>query len=211
MTIRLATIDEHVLLRMGLARIVAGCPDIDLVGEAGSRAEALDLIAATRPDVVTIGLNLPDGDGIVAAQQLRERLPDLGVVLLTVMPVESVLFRARAAGLSACLSKSATITTVLSSIRQAADAPHGFVAPDVPRSVSRRTRNTGLLSQRELQVLALMRDGTTLPRIATVLDVSPATVKTYVSRLYSKLNVKNRAQALMIAANQGLLTDTDAA
>jgi DNA-binding NarL/FixJ family response regulator len=205
MTIRLVTIDEHVLLRMGLAGIVAGCADIDLVGEAGSRTEALELLADARPDVVTIGVNLPDGDGIAAAQQLRALLPDLGVVLLTVLPAESVVFRARSAGLSACVSKSATVPVVLAAIRHAAQAPHVFVAPDVPRSVQRRSGPTGVLSQRELQVLVLMRDGTTLPRIATLLEVSPATVKTYVSRLYTKLNARNRAQALMIASNRGML------
>ncbi|HKT00818.1 MAG TPA: response regulator transcription factor [Rugosimonospora sp.] len=205
MTIRLVAVDEHVLLRMGLARILAGSPDIVMVGEAGSHAEALEVVPALRPDVVTLGLNLPDTDGIAAGQALRERLPDLGVVLLTVVVADAPVLRAMDAGLSAYVSKSATVPEVLAAIRHAAAAPHGFTAPGLAGVLRRVGQQPSLLSQRELEVLALMRDGSTLPMIATQLEVSLATVKTYVARLYTKLKVNNRAQALIAATNLGLL------
>src|SRR5690349_10324854 len=126
MTIRLVAIDEHVLLRLGLARIVAATPDIRLVGEAGSHEEALDIVPRLRPDVVTLGLNLPDGDGVAAGVQLRQYLPDLGVVLLTVVVADAPLLRAMEAGLSGYVSKSATVPIVLAAIRHAAAAPHSF-------------------------------------------------------------------------------------
>jgi DNA-binding NarL/FixJ family response regulator len=206
MTITLVAVDEHVLLRMGLARIVSGSPDIVLIGEAGGHAEAMSVVPRLRPDVITIGLNLPDGDGVATGQQLREQLPDLGVVLLTVVVADAPLLRAMDAGLSGYVNKSAPVPEVLAAIRHAAAAPHAFTAPGLA-GVLRRADHPSLLSQRELQVLALMRDGRTLPAIAAELQVSLATVKTYVARLYTKLKVRNRAQALVVAASLGLLTD----
>jgi DNA-binding NarL/FixJ family response regulator len=206
MTITLVAVDEHVLLRMGLARIVAACTDIVLIGEAGSQEEALRTVPHLRPDVVTVGLNLPDGDGVATGLRLREQLPDLGVVLLTVVVADAPLLRAMDAGLSAYINKSAPVPEVLAAIRHAAVAPHSFNAPGLA-GVLRRAGHPSLLSQRELQVLALMRDGRTLPAIAAELHVSLATVKTYVARLYTKLKVRNRAQALVAAASLGLLKD----
>lgn len=207
MTIRLVAVDEHVLVRMGLARIVASAPDIAMVGEAGSHADALRVVSSLRPDVVTIGLNLPDGDGIATGVALRGQLPDLGVVLLTVVVADAPLLRAMDAGLSAYVSKSATVPEVLAAVRHAAAAPHSFNAPGLAAVLRRVGQQPHLLSHRELEVLARMRDGSTLPMIAAELQVSLATVKTYVARLYTKLKVNNRAQALVVAASMGLLTD----
>jgi DNA-binding NarL/FixJ family response regulator len=206
MTIRLVAIDEHVLLRLGLARIVANTPDIELVGEAGTGAEAVELVRTLRPDVVTIGLNLPDTDGVTAGIRLREDLPNLGVVLLTMVVSDAPLLRSMEAGLSAYVNKAAEVPIVLASIRHAAAAPHSFAAPGLAGVLRRQNTQTNLLSARELQVLGLMRDGRTLPAIADELRVSLATVKTYVARLYTKLKVNNRAQALMVASTMGLLS-----
>jgi len=211
MSIRLVAVDEHVLLRLGLAGVLTGSPDITLVGEAGSIAEAERVVQETNPTVVTIGLNLPDGDGITAARKLREDRSELGVVLLTAHSDDALLYRAMDAGLSAYVTKSAPVATVLAAVRHAAVAPTSFTAPGLQTALARRHSQGGLLSPRERQVLLLMRDGTSLPAIATHLEVSEATVKTYVSRLYSKLRVNNRAQALMVAVNQGLLPTLDAA
>jgi DNA-binding NarL/FixJ family response regulator len=211
MSIRLVAVDEHVLLRLGLAGVLTGSPDITLVGEAGSVAEAERVVQQTNPTVVTIGLNLPDGDGIAAARKLRETRSDLGVVLLTAHGDDALLYRAMDAGLSAYVTKSAPVAALLAAVRHAAVAPTSFTAPGLQTALARRHSQSGLLSPRERQVLLLMRDGTSLPAIATHLEVSEATVKTYVSRLYSKLRVNNRAQALMVAVNQGLLPTVDAA
>jgi DNA-binding NarL/FixJ family response regulator len=211
MIIRLVSVDEHVLLRLGMAGVLTGSPDIMLVGEAGSAADAEQVIRQTHPTVVTIGLNLPDRDGIELAKSLRVGRPELGVVLLTATSDDTLLYRALDAGLSAYVPKSAPVATVLSAIRHAATSPASFTAPGLQTALARRHTQGGLLSPRERQVLLLMRDGTSLPAIAGHLAVSEATVKTYVSRLYSKLRVNNRAQALMVAVNQGLLPTVDAA
>jgi DNA-binding NarL/FixJ family response regulator len=211
MSIRLVAVDEHVLLRLGLASVLAVSPDIVLVGEAASAAEAERVIEDTNPSVVTLELTLPDGDGITAAGRLRRVRPELGIVLLTASNDDALLYRALDAGLSAFVTKSAPVSTVLAAVRHAAAAPNAFTAPGLQTALTRRHSQAGLLSPRERQVLLLMRDGTSLPTIATHLQVSEATVKTYVSRLYSKLRVNNRAQALMVAVNQGLLPTADIA
>jgi DNA-binding NarL/FixJ family response regulator len=205
MAIRLVAVDEHVLLRLGLARVVAGCPDIELVGEAGSAAQAVEVLSTVEADVVTIDASLADSDGISLAQQLRRQSPDLGVVLLSAVSDDNLLYRALDAGLSAYVTKAGPTSSVLVAIRHAAVAPHSFSAPGFQQALNRPRGPNGLLSAREGEVLALMRDGLSLPTIAQQLGVSEATVKTYVSRLYSKLRVNNRSQALMAAANQGLL------
>jgi DNA-binding NarL/FixJ family response regulator len=211
MSIRLVAVDEHVLLRLGLASVLATSADIVLVGEAASAAEAERVVEETNPSVVTIELNLPDGDGITTAGKLRVARPDLGVVLLTASNDDALLYRALDAGLSAYVTKSSPVATVLAAVRHAAAAPTSFTAPGLQTALNRRHTQGGLLSPRERQVLLLMRDGTSLPTIAAQLQVSEATVKTYVSRLYSKLRVNNRAQALMVAVNQGLLPTADVA
>jgi len=211
MAIRLVAVDEHVLLRLGLARVVAGYPDIELVGEAGSASDAERVVADTRPTVVTIDATLADADGIALARQLRAMSPNLGVVLLSAVNDDGLLYRALDAGLSAYVTKAGPTSSVLAAIRHAAIAPHSFNAPGLSSALSRRRNHGGLLSQREREVLSLMRDGLSLPTIAARLSVSEATVKTYVSRLYSKLRVNNRSQALMAAVNQGLFVAADAA
>jgi DNA-binding NarL/FixJ family response regulator len=212
MAIRLLTVDEHVLIRLGLARAVADCPDITLVGEAGSAAQAMSMLERVRPTVVTLGMELPDGDAILAAQRFRQRVPDLGVVLLSAADDETVLFRAHDCGLSAYLTKAASTTSVLAAIRHAATAPHSFTSPALSVALRGRREQSGLLSQRERQVLRLMRDGTSVPTIAGRLGVRESTVKTYVGRIYEKLNVNNRSQALMAALHHGLLSvDAEAA
>jgi DNA-binding NarL/FixJ family response regulator len=211
MTIRLVAVDEHVLLRLGLARVVAGCPDIELVGEAGGAADAERVVADARATVVTIDATLANSAGISLAHRLRATTPNLGIVLLSAVSDDGLLYRALDAGLSAYVTKAAPISSVLAAIRHAAVAPHSFSAPGLSSALSRRRGQSGLLSQREREVLAHMRDGLSLPAIALRLQVSEATVKTYVSRLYSKLRVNNRSQALMAAVNQGLLVTADAA
>ncbi|MGC9669236.1 response regulator transcription factor [Planosporangium sp. 12N6] len=211
MSIRLVAVDEHVLLRLGLASVLAGSPDITFVGEAASAAEAERVVEQTHPHVITIELTLPDGDGISTAGRLRVNRPELGIVLLTAANDDALLYRALDAGLSAYVTKAAPVSTVLAAVRHAAAAPTSFTAPGLQTALTRRHAQSGLLSPRERQVLLLMRDGTSLPAIANQLQVSEATVKTYVSRLYSKLRVNNRAQALMVAVNQGLLPTSDAA
>ena len=205
MNVRLVAVDEHVLLRLGLTRLLAGVADIDLVGTAGSIAEAVEVADAAWPDVVTFDAGLPDGDGFTLARRLRALRPTVGLVLLSATNDDATLYRALDEGLSAYAPKDSAPNAVLGAIRHAAAAPQSFNAPGLAAALARRRASNGLLSQREKQVLGLMREGISLPGIADRLAVSEATVKTYVARMYTKLRVNNRSQALMAAVNQGLL------
>jgi DNA-binding NarL/FixJ family response regulator len=207
--IRLMTIDSHTLVRLGVAHAVAHCADIELVAEAGSITEARELIATARPTVITIDAMLPDGDGLALAMELRAQYPGLGVVVLAAAN-DTLLFRALESGMSAFVPRSAAAQEVVAGIRHAAVSATSFSANGLAEAVARRHRPQGsLLSVREHEVLRLMRDGATVPRMAVALTVSESTVKTYVSRVYNKLQVTNRAQALMAGVQRGLLTETD--
>jgi DNA-binding NarL/FixJ family response regulator len=206
MNIRLVAVDRHTLARLGLAYAVSNAKDIDLVGEAGDAAHARRLVADLAPTVVTLDAELPDADGVHFGQELIHHYPGIGVVLLATGD-DGLLLRTMRAGLSAFVTKNAHTSELLSAIRHAAVAATTFAATGLVAALTTRHRSTSVLSTRETEVLRLLRDGYTAPRIAAALSVSESTVKTYIGRLYDKLGATNRAQALMTAMRRGLLHD----
>lgn len=209
-TIGVLIIDEHPVTRWGLARLADEQTDMCAVGEAGGAAEALLLAASCRPDVVTVGTSLPDRDGLDLARELRDRYPSLGIVVLTASGEDDVLFRALDTGASAFVSKFAGAPEILGAIRHSSVAASSFSAAGLAQALRRRSAAgpRPLLSAREQQVLGLLRDGRSVPEVAGQLFVSLSTAKTYVARLYDKLEAGNRAQALMTAVRLGLLDET---
>ena len=206
MAIRVAVVDGHTLTRYGLAGLIAQHPDLDIVGETGAMAEAVELVAAVAPDVVTVDVALPDGDGLGLARELRDRYPELGIVVLTSRGEDDVLFRALETGVSAFVPKTAPAGEVLSAIRHAAVAASSFTATGLGQALARRRDGSRIaLIPREREVLQLLAQGMSIPGIAHAMFLSPSTAKTYVARLYEKLAVSNRAQALMAALREGLL------
>jgi DNA-binding NarL/FixJ family response regulator len=207
MAIRVVVVDGHTLTRFGLTTLAAACADLEVVAEARTAAEASDVIAAVRPDVVTVAVGLPDGDGLLLARELRDRHPSLGIVVLTAKGEDDVLFRALETGASAFVGKTAPVEEIVCAIRHAAVAASSFTASGLAMAMARRQSTTErlALSPREREVLALLQDGVSIPAIARTLYVSPSTAKTYVSRLYDKLGASNRAQALMAALRVGLI------
>jgi DNA-binding NarL/FixJ family response regulator len=207
MPIRTVVVDAHTLTRYGLSVLVAQHPDIEIVAETGSAAEAPAVIARAAPDVVTIDIGLPDGDGLQLSRGLRDRYAKLGIVVLTASGQDDVLFRALDTGASAFVLKTAPIDEVLGAIRHAAVAATSFTATGLLDALSRRraTDSRYPLSPREREVLAYLMDGLSTPAIARALYVSQSTAKTYVARLYDKLGANNRAQALMTALRHGLI------
>jgi DNA-binding NarL/FixJ family response regulator len=207
MRIRLAAIHTHTLVRLGVAHTVAPDAEIEFLGETGTAAEGRRLVAAVDATVMTVDASLPDGDGVALAVELRESRPGLGVVVLA-RADDVLLFRVLEAGLSAFVPRSAPAAEVVAAIRHAAVAATSFSTSDLAGALARRRPQGGaLLSPRELEVLGLMREGASVPRMAVALQVSESTVKTYVSRLYGKLGVNNRAQALMAGIQRGLLAE----
>lgn len=207
-TTRVLIIDAHPVTRWGLSRMAAEQPDLQVVGEAGSAAEALALVAGLRPDVVTIGLSLPDRDGLEVVRELRDRDDRLGIVVLTSRGEDDVLFRALDTGASAFVYKSAAAPEILGAVRHAAVSASSFSAAGLAQALHRRTEKQSrrpLLSPREAEVLALLQQGYSVPDVAGRMFVSLSTAKTYVSRLYDKLGATNRAQAMMAAVQLGMI------
>jgi DNA-binding NarL/FixJ family response regulator len=207
MSIRLAIVDGHTLTRLGLRELTTMHTDIEIVGETASASVAPTMVATASPDVVTVAVSLPDGNGLVLSRELRDSYPGLGIVILTGFGDDNVLFRALEAGASAYVPKTAPVEEVLGAIRHAAVAPSSFTASGLASAVARRhaVADRLALSQRETEVLRLLQQGLSIPAIAGLLYISQSTTKTYVARLYEKLGAANRSQALMAALHHGLL------
>ncbi|NIK59100.1 response regulator transcription factor [Kribbella shirazensis] len=213
--IRVVVADGHTLTRFGLLELVSGQADMVVVRETGLAAELVAAVAELHADVVVLDTALPDADGMSIARVLRDRHPELGIVLLTSDGADDVLFRALESGLSAFVPKVAPAADVLVAIRHAAVAAGSFIASGLGPAVARRQARLGAhdaataadapLSPREAAVLELLGRGMSVVAIAAALYVSPSTAKTYVSRVYEKLGAANRTQALMVGLRRGLI------
>lgn len=200
-------VDDHELIRQGLRRAFERAPDFAVAGEAGSIADALTLVATTAPDVVTMDVRLPDGSGLDAVRTLRAQRPDLGIVVLTMYAGDDQLFGALEAGASAFVPKDAPADEVVAAARHAAASPVAFSAADLANAMRRRMDPaTPAISPREREVLTLLADGLAVAQIAATLFISESTAKSHISKLYEKLGVANRAQALMTALRLGLIS-----
>lgn len=201
-------VDDHDLIRQGLARAFERDAGFTVAGEAGSLAEARDLAKALRPDVVVTDVRLPDGTGLDLVRELRDADPDLGIVVLTMYAGDEQLFAALDAGASAFVAKDAPADEVVNAARQALVSPRSFAAADLTEAMRRRMSPTGpQLSPREKEVLELLAEGLGVSAIARHLYVSESTAKTHISKIYEKLGAANRAQAIMSAIRAGLLSD----
>ncbi|HET6211472.1 MAG TPA: response regulator transcription factor [Micromonosporaceae bacterium] len=204
MTLTVVAIADSALVRVGIAAAIAAHADLRLAATAGSMAEAQPLVSRLRPDVTLVDNELADGEGLAYAAQLRRGRPDLGLVLIAPRS-DDLLFRALDAGISAYVPRSAPVEEVLAAIRHAAAAPASFIAPDLAAALVRRRQQASALSPREVEVLRLLVDGLSAQRISSTLRVSESTVKTYLGRVYDKLGVRTRAEAMDAAGQLGLV------
>jgi DNA-binding NarL/FixJ family response regulator len=204
---RVAVVDGHALTRLGLVHLMQNQADLTVVEAVATATAASRLLADVPVDVAVLSTSLPDADAMAFARQLRDRYPALGIVMLTEIAEDDVLFRALESGASAFVLKQAPLPEVLAAIRHAAAAASSFLATGLADALRRRNeRPAGIsLSARELEVLDLLSQGLATPAIAGRLYVSVSTAKTYVSRLYDKLGANNRAQALMTATRLGVV------
>jgi DNA-binding NarL/FixJ family response regulator len=211
--LRLLVVEGHPVTRLGLALMAAEQPDLQVVGATDSAAEAIRLIAAVQPDVVTVDVSLPDRDGLDLARELRDRYEGLGIVVLTALGDDDVLFRALETGVSAFVSKQAGVEEVLAAIRHAGVAAMTFSATGLAAALRRRQlrADSRMLSGREREVLSHLLAGKSIPALAAELYISVSTAKTYVARLYDKLGVSNRSQAVLAAARLGFAGELAAA
>ena len=210
MTISVLLTDDHELIREGLRRAFEREDDFKVVAEAASVAEAIAVGCKLTPDVAIIDLRLPDGSGLEIVRALRAHSMSMGIVVLTMYAGDTQLFDALEAGASAFVPKSAPAEEIVAAARHAAAAPQSFTSADLADAMKRRMSPQGpQLSPREREVLQLLADGLGVAQISRQLFISDSTTKTHISHLYDKLGAGNRAQALMAALKQGLLTQSE--
>jgi DNA-binding NarL/FixJ family response regulator len=207
--LRVVLVDDHQLIREGLRRAFDRAGDIEVVGEAGSLAEAIDAVQRLDPDVLVTDVRLPDGDGIALTTQARASNPTMGIVVLTMYAGDDQVFAALDAGASGFVGKDAPAEEVVAAARHAAANPRAFTARDLAGAMQRRMSAPAgpRLSPREREVLDLLVDGLAIAQIARRLFISESTAKTHVANIYEKLGAGNRAQAVMAAVRLGLVSD----
>ena len=207
--LRVVLVDDHQLIREGLRRAFDRAGDIEVVGEAGSVADALHALERLRPDVLVTDVRLPDGDGISLTTQVRAGNPTMGIVVLTMYAGDDQVFAALDAGASGFVGKDAPAEEVVAAARHAAANPRAFTARDLAGAMQRRMSAPAgpKLSPREREVLDLLVDGLAIAQIARRLYISESTAKTHVANIYEKLGAGNRAQAVMAAVRLGLVSD----
>ena len=205
---RVLLIDDHDLIRNGLARAFERHDDFEVAGQAGSVAEGLREFTSLKPDVVITDVRLPDGTGLDLVREIRAAGHETGVVVLTMYAGDQQLFAALEAGASAFVAKDAPSDEVVAAARHAMVSPRSFTAADLAGAMRRRMTPAGpQLTQRESEVLSLLARGFSVSAIARSIFVSDSTAKTHISKIYEKLGASNRADAIMKAVRSGLLAD----
>jgi DNA-binding NarL/FixJ family response regulator len=202
--IRLLLVDDHAVVRMGLAFMINSQPDITVVGEAGSGAEALELLGKTNPDVVLMDLKLPDMTGIECTTKLRKTSPDARIVILTTYAGDENIYRALQAGARAYLLKDMDRDEILGTIR-AVDAGQTCLPPTVAASLAQRLPEAEL-SRREISILRSIAQGSSNKEIGCELGISESTVKGHVNHVLSKLKARDRTEAVTVALRRGLIS-----
>lgn len=204
--IRIVVVDDHPVVRDGLVGMVGSEPDLDVVGEAADGVEAVAVVAHRRPDVVLMDLRMPGGDGLDAIREIRRSATDGGprVLVLTTYDTERDVRAALEAGADGFLLKDVRRADLVRAVRDLA-AGRPVLTATALAALSGRRDDRPALSPRETEVLRLVADGHTNGSVATVLVISEATVKTHLLRIYDKLGVGDRAAAVRVAYERGVL------
>jgi DNA-binding NarL/FixJ family response regulator len=200
-------VDDHELIRSGLAGVFELESDMTIVATAGSVVEALRKFDELQPDVVVADLQLQDGTGLDIVRSIRKVSNTTGLVVLTMHSGDDQIFAAMQAGASGFVGKDAPSSEVVRAARHAAVSPRSFVCTGLVGAMMRRgTAESTRLSDREHEVLLLLADGLGAAAIGDKLYLSESTAKSHIARIYQKLGATNRAQALVTAMRIGLLS-----
>ncbi len=222
--IRVILADDQVLVRTGFGALLDSEDDIEVVGEAGDGAQAVDLARQFRPDVVLMDIRMPGVDGLTAAREIAADpdLTDVRVLVLTTFELDEYVYEALDAGASGFLVKHTEPAELIRAVRVVA-AGEALLSPSVTKRLIAAFTQTrtggpaadpavvGLLTERERQVVELVAEGRSNEEIAEQWFVSQATVRTHVSRAMSKLHARDRAQLVVIAYRSGIASPPGAA
>jgi DNA-binding NarL/FixJ family response regulator len=207
--VRVFLLDDHEIVRRGVKELLEAEGDLEVVGEAGTAAEALARIPPTRPDVAVLDVRLPDGDGVQVCREIRSAHPEIQCLMLTSFADDEALFQAIVAGASGYVLKQIKGADVVEAVR-AVGKGRSLLDPSLTARVLERLRSgseedelLARLSPQERNILRLIADGLTNRQIAEEVHLAEKTVKNYVSNLLSKLGMERRTQAAVYAARLG--------
>lgn len=203
--IRLLVVDDHPMVRAGIGAIIAGQPDMILVGEASDGLEALTLFERLQPDITLMDLQMPRMNGMTAMAGILGRAPAARIVVLTTYRGDVQALRALKGGASGYLLKNAIRKEFVTAVRTV-HAGGRFIAPEVALELSLRVTEDGL-SPREVEVIGEVAAGGPNKQVADRLGVSEETVKTHMKNILVKLGARDRLQAVVIAMRRGILND----
>jgi DNA-binding NarL/FixJ family response regulator len=201
-------VDDHEMIREGLAFLLSNFPDLELVGEAANGLQAIERCGELHPDVVLMDIMMPKMSGIAAATAIHHTYPDIKVITLTGSDDESLVMQAVKAGTIGFLNKATPIKEIAAAIRKAQDSTPSMSSEALRALIHAsqdKTTLTNHLSERELDVLKLLVKGKNNAEIAEQLVISTATVKYHVSKVLSKLGVRSRTEAASMALQQQLI------
>lgn len=201
--IRILTVDDHPVLRKGLAALVNAEPDLKLVAEASNGNEAIAAFRSHRPDVTLMDIQMPGLDGIDTINAIRSEFPDARIIVLTTYTGDSQVVRALKAGARAYVLKGHVTDELLDTIR-AVHAGKKRIPPDIAAELADHATDDAL-TEREIEVLRLIAAGNGNKNIADQLSISEATVKSRVTNILSKLGANDRAHAVTIALKRGII------
>ncbi|KWW98779.1 DNA-binding response regulator [Carbonactinospora thermoautotrophica] len=204
--IRVFLVDDHEIVRRGVRELLEGEPDMEVVGEASTAAEALARIPAAQPNVAVLDVRLPDSDGVTVCREIRSRLPEVACLMLTSFADDDALFDAIMAGAAGYVLKQIRGSDLVGAVRTVA-AGQSLLDPRTTARVMERLRAEAErppdplagLSEQERRVLELIGEGLTNRQIAERMFLAEKTVKNYVSNLLSKLGMRRRVQAAVFA------------
>lgn len=203
MSVRVAIVDDHYVVRFGIGHILSHAEGIVFAGESESAQEIEKFVAKARPAVLLMDVRMPEVDGIAALKRVRAAAPSVRVVMLSANETAEEVFQAMEAGAAGYLLKDTAAGDLVRAVHRAA-AGETVMSPRAQAIYNARAEDRSL-SARELEVLSGLADGLANKEIADHLQISPDTVKDYIKRLFDKLGVKDRASAVSSAYRKGIL------
>ena len=210
---RVLIVDDHQMFREGIRTRLEAEPDMEVVGEAGSAEEALDMVDSTNPTIVLLDIRLPSMSGIEAARHFRSKWPDLKIVLLTGYDFDQYVRAAARAGIQGYLLKDSPQEALVDALRDVV-AGGTVLSPNIASKViqsfvespgSSRDRPPSELTMREIEILEMLYQGLRNAEIAKRLSISPRTVEAHVGNIISKLGAQSRTEAVRIAISKNLI------
>ncbi len=208
--VQVMLVDDHAIVRKGVAEILESSGSIRVIAEAGNTADALDLLSQNDIDVILLDINLPDRQGLDIIDQIKEQSPHTAVLVVSMYPAQQYAIRALKAGAAGYLKKDTTPEELISSVYKVSQGAQ-YVSPEVAEILASTLQKDAdapshhLLSDREFQVFRLIASGVKLKDIAEQLSLSPKTVSTYRTRILEKLDLTSNADLVLYAEKHSII------